>query len=107
MGGPPNPRCRIIWRADGSVKTPVDGFPYVPVPEEEPVPDDLPDLVPESEVEQDYMESEPTPLTKSGDQRGGRKVYDFFVICNDLLWGVTGDHMYPLRDFLNVVFRGV
>ena len=58
MGGPPNQRCRIIWRTDGSVKTPVDGFPYVPVPGEEPVPDDLPDLVPESEVEQDYMESE-------------------------------------------------
>jgi hypothetical protein len=69
MGGPPNQRCRIIWRTDGSVKTPVDGFPYVPVPGEEPVPDDLPDLAPESENEQDQIESEPTPLAISKDPR--------------------------------------
>ncbi len=55
MGGPPNKKSRIVWRDDGSVKTPVDGFPYIPVPGEEPVQDDLPDLVPESEEEQDDM----------------------------------------------------
>ncbi len=41
MGGPPNLRCKIIWRDDGTVKTPVDGFQYIVESGQVYLPDDV------------------------------------------------------------------
>ncbi len=95
--------CKIIWRADGTVKTPVNGFLYIAEPGEVPFSYDLPDLVSESDDEQNDEEPEPTQLTGDQVQRGNRNAYELVVFLEDLGYCcVIGGRMYPLRDFQRV-----
>jgi hypothetical protein len=82
---PQNHQCKIIWRDDGTVKTPVNGFQYISEPEEVYLPDDLPDLVPESDDEQSDDEPKPTSLTGDPVQGGDRpEAYEFAVFSKNL-----------------------
>ncbi len=68
------------------------------------LPDDVPDLVSDSDDEQTQQsddEPEPTSLTGDPVQRGNRpEAYEFVVFRKDLKWcGVIGSRMFPLRDF--------
>ncbi len=80
MGRPPGQRCKIVWRADGTLKTPVNGFLFIAEPGEVPFPNDVPDLVSESDDEQDDEDPEPTLLTGDPVQRGNRNAYEFVVL---------------------------
>ena len=67
FGRPPNQRCNIIWRNDGTVKTPSNGLQYIREEKDVYIPEDLPTLVSDDDDEQ-----RPTPSICDLIQRGDR-----------------------------------